>query len=136
MEIRYFSRGKNTLAIANIIGEELKIKPKTIEEDIDLECDILFLGTAVYGFDIDEKVKEFVRNLENVKKVAIFSTYGINLFSKTVYKRITKILKKKGISYYSEFFTVKGEGHGLNKGRPTVEDLEKAKEFARKIVGE
>ena len=132
--IRYYGKGKNTETIAKTIGKEINIPVQTINKELKEEVDILFLGTGVYGFTIDEEVKKFIKNLDNVKKVAIFSTSAFSLFEKTVYKRITKLLDKKGINYYKEFYYTKGEYSNKNIGKPDKEDLTRAKEFANKIV--
>ncbi len=133
IEIRYLSKTGNTEKIAKAIGSELGIEPKTIKESVKEDTDLLFLGGAYYGFMIDEELKKFISNLENVKKVALFTTSAI---MKGVHKEMRKRLKAKGIEVLEEHFYSKGEYKFTNKGRPNEEDLNAAKKFARKVVGE
>ena len=130
IEVRYLSKTGNTEKLAIAIGDELGVNPKSISEKLTGSVDILFLGGAYYGFMIDPSLKEFINELKDVKRVAIFTTSAI---AKGVYKGIKKEINKD-IVVLDEHFYCKGEYKFLNKNRPNEEDIIAVKEFARKIV--
>ena len=132
-EIRYLSKLGNTKKIALAISEVVGVVAKDLSVEMPKNVDILFLGCAVYGFDIDEQVKNFINGLDDVKKVAIFSTSSI---SKCAFKRIVKLLEKKRIPYFKDNFYCKGEYKFLNKNKPNISEIEAAKLFAKRIMKE
>jgi len=134
VEVRYLSYSGNTKKIADAIGVGARVPADDMAIKLSGNVDILFLGCAVYGFNIDPEVEEFINNLKNVKKVAIFSTSAI--CSKLAYKRVTKLLDAKGIAYYKEHFNTKGNFKFLHKTRPNNTDEVLAKGFARRIMKE
>lgn len=72
IQVRYLSKTGNTEKIANAIAEELNVGARNILNEIPEDTDILFLGCAIYGFGIDEQIKEFIKNIKGrVKKCTI-----------------------------------------------------------------
>ena len=132
IEIRYLSYSGNTKRIADAIGESIQIPADDLAIKVPTNTDILFLGCAVYGFEIDPEVIEFINTLE-VRKVAIFSTSAI---SKMAAKKIKKLLAKKQIAYFDETYYCKGHYKFLNKERPNLQDVNAAKRFAKRIMKE
>lgn len=138
--IRYYSKTGNTKKLAEAIENTLNIKAETIEHPLTEDVDILFLGNALYNNTVDKEIKKFIQNLDvNVKKVVSFGTSGTG---KTSYKKLKKLLDKKGIVLDSEEFFTKGHyiGHSrgmsseINKGKPDDEDLDNLKKFVQKII--
>ena len=103
--IRYQSRGGNTKAVAEAIGNIVGVDAKTIESPIDEVVDILFVGGGVYMWDIDKSLKAFLETLnENaVKSIAAFSTGGS--FSGT--NKICQIAKAIGIHVCKQDMSLK-----------------------------
>lgn len=134
IEIRYFSRGGNTKKLADAISEELKIEAKTTNEKLTKDVDILFLGSSVYAYGVDDNIKEFINNI-NVKvgKVVNFSTAAV---IQSTYKQVKKLLDAKNIPMAKEEFHCRGSFGLLHKDRPNDKDLKEVKDFVRKIVKE
>ena len=49
IEVRYYSKTGNTKKLADGIAKTLGVKAKSLEEPINGEVDVLFLGSSVYG---------------------------------------------------------------------------------------
>ena len=132
IEIRYFSRGGNTKKLAEAISKAINIPAKTTDEPLSEDIDVLFLGSSVYAYGVDENVKEFIKNI-NVKvgNVVNFSTAAI---IKSTYNQVKKLLDEKGIQMAKEEFYCKGSFGPLHKGKPNENDLKEAMEFAKRVV--
>ncbi len=130
--VRYFSRGGNTKKLAEAVAKAAGIEAKAVSEPLDGDTDILFLGSAPYGFDVDEEVKKFISGL-NVKvgRVVNFSTSAV---VRSTRKYLEKPLAEKGIPLSREEFACRGSFMMLHKGRPNDNDLKAAAEFVKKII--
>lgn len=132
IEIRYYSKSGNTKKLALAISEELNIIAKTVEENLEEKCDILFLGSAVYAFAIDEEVKKFIEtNKDKIGKIVNFSNAAL---VKGTYKAVKKCAEKNGVEIDSNEFHCKGSFKGMNKNRPNEEDINNLKEFVRNYM--
>ena len=130
-EVRYLSKTGNTKKNADEIAKLLKIEALTIETPVSNDTDILFLGGAPYGFQIDANLKEYINNITNKNiKVALFST---SAFFKMAEKNMRKLLIKNDIEVLPDSFYTKGEYGKANIGKPDKDDLIKVKEFVDKI---
>jgi len=132
VQIRYFSRGGNTKALAEAISKAINIPATTTDEPLAEDIDVLFLGSSVYAYGVDDNVKEFIKNI-NVKvgKVVNFSTAAV---IKSTYNQVKKLLDEKGIQMAKEEFYCKGSFGPLHKGKRNKEDLDNIKKFAKKIT--
>lgn len=130
--IRYYTRGGNTKKLADAISEATGVEAKTTAEPLAEDVDILFLGSSVYAYGVDDEVKNFINGI-NVKvgKVVNFSTAAL---IKSTYKQIAKLLAEKHIPLAEEEFACKGSFAMLHKGRPNADDCKAAAEFAKNIV--
>ena len=130
--IRYYSRGGNTKKLADAIAEAIGVEAKTTAEPLTEDVDILFLGSSVYAYGVDDDVKKFINGI-NVKvgKVVNFSTAAL---IKSTYKQIAKLLKEKNIPFAEEEFACKGSFGMIHKGKPDAEDCKAAAAFAKKIL--
>lgn len=134
-KVLYYSRTGNTKKIAETIAQALNEKAEVIPpqepcEDIDL----LFLGSAVYGGKIDNKVKNFIITLDEskVKNVALFSTCG---FQDTAIQIMSNLLKAQGIKVMEESFLCKGRFFlFFNFKHPCEEDIKKAQDFVERTL--
>ena len=76
--IRYYSRGGNTKKLAEAIGEELGLKALTTDTPLEEDVDILFLGSSVYAYGVDDNIKRFIENIDvKVGCVYNFSTAAL-----------------------------------------------------------
>ncbi len=129
--VRYYSRGGNTEKLAKAIGQGAGVEVLGTSYPLEEDVDILFLGSSVYAYGVDDEIKRFIKDI-NVKvgKVVNFSTAAL---VKSTYKQVGKLLKEKGIPQAEEEFYCKGSFGPLHKGKPDARDLAAAKAFAAKI---
>ena len=130
--IRYYTRGGNTKKLADAISEAIGVEAKTTAEPLTEDVDILFLGSSVYAYGVDDEVKKFIDGI-NVKvgKVVNFSTAAL---IKSTYKQVAKLLAEKNIPFAEEEFACKGSFALMHKGKPNADDCMAAADFAKKIV--
>ena len=130
--IRYYTRGGNTEKLALAISKATGLPAETIDVPLLEDVDILFLGSSVYGFDVDNQVKQFISNIDvKVGKVVNFSTACL---VKSTYKQVAKLLAEKNIPMAKEEFYCRGSFGPMHKGRPNQQDLHEAETFARKMM--
>ncbi len=130
--IRYYTRGGNTEKLAFAISKATGLPAETIDVPLLEDVDILFLGSSVYGFDVDDQVKQFISNIDvKVGKVVNFSTACL---VKSTYKQVGKLLAEKNIPLAKEEYYCRGSFGPMHKGRPNQQDLQAAEAFARKIM--
>ena len=131
--VRYYSRGGNVKKLAEAIAKALGVEALTTDSPLTEDVDILFLGSSVYAYGVDDHVKDFVSNI-NVKvgKVVNVSTAAL---VKSTYKQVGKLLAEKNIPQAKEEFYCRGSFGPMHKGRPNEKDLAAAVDFAKKIVG-
>lgn len=130
--IRYYTRGGNTKKLADAISEAIGVEAKTTAEPLTEDVDILFLGSSVYAYGVDDEVKKFIRGIDvKVGKVVNFSTAAL---IKSTYKQVAKLLAEKNIPFAKEEFACKGSFAMMHKGKPDANDCKAAADFAKKIV--
>ena len=130
--IRYYTRGGNTEKLALAISKATGLPAETIDVPLLEDVDILFLGSSVYGFDVDVQVKQFISNIDvKVGKVVNFSTACL---VKSTYKQVGKLLAEKNIPLAKEEYYCRGSFGPMHKGRPNQQDLHEAEAFARKMM--
>lgn len=131
--VRYYSRGGNTEKLAEAIAEAVGAEALTTEVPLSEDVDILFLGSSVYAYGVDDSVKKFIAgNRAKIGKVVNFSTAAL---IRSTYKQVSRLLEEKNIPMAKEEFYCRGSFGPMHKGKPDAEDLKKAAEFAKKIVG-
>ena len=130
--IRYYTRGGNTEKLAFAISKATGLPAETIDVPLLEDVDILFLGSSVYGFDVDDQVKQFISNIDvKVGKVVNFSTACL---VKSTYKQVGKLLAEKNIPLAKEEYYCRGSFGLMHIGRLNQQDLQAAEAFARKIM--
>ena len=130
--IRYFSRGGNTTKLAMAISEAIGVEALTTDHPLTEDVDILFLGSSVYAYGVDDNIKKFVAGIDvKVGKVVNFSTAAL---VKSTYKQVGKLLAEKNIPQAKEEFYCRGSFGPMHKGRPNAADCKAAGEFAKKVV--
>ena len=132
VEVRYYTRSGNTKKLAEAIAKAVGAEAKTVEEPLREDIDILFLGSSVYAYRVDDSIKRFISNIDvTVGKVVNFSTAAL---IKSTYKQVGKLLAEKGIVQAEEEFYCKGSFGPMHKGKPDEKDCEAAAAFAKKII--
>ena len=136
-KIVYYSQTGNTKKVAEAIAEFLSCKAEPVASALDVgELDVLFIGGAVYAtfnHDVNPAIKALLKALDpsRVKKVAFFSTYA---FGSSVGK-LVGFAKDLGLNVPDEAFACKGRFLFFNPGAPSKKDLQKARDFALRVVG-
>ena len=132
VEVRYYTRSGNTKKLAEAIAKAVGVEAKTVDEPLREDVDILFLGSSVYAYGVDDNVKKFISNI-NVKvgKVVNFSTAAL---VKSTYKQVGKLLAEKGIMQAEEEFYCKGSFGIMHKGKPDEKNCMAAAVFAKKVI--
>lgn len=131
--VRYVSRGGNTKKVADAIAKAVGVEAKDCSNAISGPVDVLFLGSAVYGAGVDDRVRDFIAALDAglVKNVVNFSTAAL---LPSTYSQVAKLLKAKGIPLDKREFHCRGKFSVMHKGHPNDEDLKNAKDFAQSIA--
>jgi len=146
-EVIYFSRGGSTRKLAMTIAEELAVKPQFVRKVDGLaEGADVFLGSGLYFMRPAKLIRDFIRNNDfRGRKVALFGTSasakGIEIMG------MESLLKRRGAVITGKFYTAgnfslrlpklgtnANRRFGVRKGRPTQEDLEKARRFAQLVA--
>ena len=132
IEVRYYTRSGNTQKLAEAIAKAVGAEAKTVEEPLREDVDILFLGSSVYAYGVDDSIKKFISSIDvSVGKVVNFSTAAL---VKSTYKQVGKLLAAKGIAQAAEEFYCKGSFGPMHKGKPDEKDCQAAAAFAKKII--
>ena len=130
--IRYYSRGGNIKKLAHALEEVLDVKALTTNYKLKEDVDVLFLGSSVYAYGVDEHIKDFINDIDvHVGKVVNFSTAAL---VKSTYHQIEKLLNLKNIPLAKEEFYCKGSFGLLHKGKPDENDIKNIQKFARDII--
>ena len=130
--VRYYTRSGNTRKLAEAIAEAVGAEAKSTDAPLVEDVDILFLGSSVYAYGVDENVKKFIEGIQvKVGKVVNFSTAAI---VKSTYKQVGKLLKAKDIPQAEEEFYCKGSFGPMHNGKPDKKDCEAAAAFAKKMI--
>ncbi|MDE5588687.1 MAG: flavodoxin [Acetatifactor sp.] len=132
IEVRYYTRSGNTKKLAEAIAKAVGAEAKTVEEPLREDVDILFLGSSVYAYGVDDSIKKFISGIDvTVGKVVNFSTAAL---IKSTYKQVGKLLAQKGIEQAEEEFYCKGSFGPMHKGKPDEKDCAAAAAFAKKVI--
>lgn len=132
--VRYYSRGGKTQKLAQAVADAVGAEAKSIAVPLDADTDILFLCTAPYAFDVDDKVKTFIGGIGVTVKKAVAVSSSAML--KSIRKMLEKPLAEKKIPLSEEEFSCRGEFLMLHKGKPDSGDLRAAADFARRVVSQ
>ena len=125
--VRYYSKLGHTKTIAEAIADGAGVAALSVETEPRLVeyADLLFLGGAPYANTMDNRLREYVDNLDAsmVGKVVLFTTSN---WSRSTIYAIRKVLKAKNIPFDMDYFYAQM----LNiKGRKSA-----AKDFAMEKV--
>ena len=132
--IRYFTKSKkgNTAKLAEAVSEALGVEAKDISASLEERADRLFLINAMYAFDIDPQLKEYLKaNRENIGLVINMCT---SASGKSTHDAVKKVTDELGIELSQKDFACRGSWIFINKGLPSEEDFKRAAEFAKEAA--
>ena len=130
--IRYYSRGGNTKKLAEAIAEELGVKALTTDTPLEEDVDILFLGSSVYAYGVDDNIKSFIENID--VKVGCVYNFSTAALIRSTHEQIKRLTKEKGLTFSDEEYACRGSFGPLHKGKPGEKEIKEVKAFARKVV--
>jgi flavodoxin len=127
----------NTRKIAEAIAKTVGTEAEEVSLDkATEEIDLLFLGDGVYGSKASKKMRLFVDQMDakKIRNIAIFGTYGGLV--EVIEKRVSD-LHDRGFNVVSDALTSKGRAWlVLNRHHPNQEELENAKQYAKRVLKE
>ena len=132
--IRYYTKSKkgNTKKLADAVSNALDIEALDVSADLTEKVDRLFLINAMYAANIDREVKEFLsRNRENIGEVVNMNT---SASGSSTWKAVKKVTDELGIALSDKEFHCAASWIFINKGLPSEEDYNRAKEFAGSLL--
>ncbi len=128
-QVIYFSRKGNTKKVAEAIASELGVKAENVKDAELVENALVFLGSGCYGGKPGKIITEFIEdNNFNSRNVALFGTSGGGEGMEV--KEMENLLIAKKACIQNKFFC-KGKFLMFSRGRPSDEDLNEAKKFAK-----
>lgn len=136
----------NTAKIADAIAKVLDaqvVKPSDIDPQHIADYDLVGFGSGIYAASYDHELRRFVASLPPVRdKLAfVFATAGFGrVVELPIRIPLAKLIESAGYRMlgafcspgYDTWLPLRLIG-GLNKGRPNDDDLERAREFARRM---
>ena len=131
--VRYYTKTGNTKRLAEAVADAVGAVALPLTLPVDEPVDVLFLGNSYYAFSIDPEVRNFIRTLDR-DKVGKIVNFGTAAMLNSTLKKVKAEAAKIGIPVDDREFHCRGEFKGVHKGRPDKEDMEKAAEFALKIM--
>ena len=131
-EVVYYSMTGNTKRLADAIADELGIKAQKVDKDTRLaDGSVVFIGTGLYG--PYQGLKNFISRTEfSGRKVALFGTSGEGKGKEV--GLLEQALSTKGANIVGRFHCRGQFLFLLNRSRPSSDDLENARVFARQVV--
>jgi len=118
--------------IANAVGCAAEpVTTATVSESVDM----LFLGAAIHGNDVDASVKKFIEGLDPalVKQVTVFGT-GFEEHKEKAVGIMKDLLTQRRVHVTDKCYFCKGRFLLFNRTHPDAQDLARAEEFARSVL--
>ena len=134
VNVIYRSRKGHTEKVAQEIARHCGTEAIDITVPHTLgETDLLFIGTGIYASRPDDLLMGYLDTLpvNRIKGAAIFSTSASGKDSTGL---LVSGLEHKGITVYRTRFCCKGRFLMFAKGHPDEEDMQRAGEFADKVL--
>lgn len=145
VSVHHGNTEKVARVMANVLDADL-LDVKQANVGMLAQYDLIGFGSGIYFGKHHESLLDFVDKLPVVKnrKVFIFSTSGLRKipFVHDFDKPLRKKLQRKGFDIIGDFscrgldtYRATKLVGGINKGRPSAEDLKQAEDFATGLRG-
>ena len=130
-------------AIADVLGAQV-VAPEDLDPGDLADYELVGFGSGIYGFSFDAELRRFVTSLPRVqdRSAFVFATAGFGrVIELPIRPSITTLVETAGYQMVGRFccpgfdtwLPLRLVG-GLNKGRPNEQDLERARQFARRLL--
>lgn len=130
--VRFHTRSGNTKKLAEAVADAVEAPAIDIAVPLAEKADILFLGSSCYAFDVDDAVKDFLRdNKDNIGKVVCF---GTSAMMKSMRKPMARVAGDAGVTVADEEFHCRGSFGPIHRGRPNEGNLAQIADFAKKVI--
>ena len=132
--IRFFTKSKkgNTKKLADTVSEATGIEALDVSNDLGDKVDRLILINAMYAANVDKKVKDFLaRNKDKIGEIVNMNTSASGL---STIKAVKKVADELGVSVSEKEFHCAASWIFINKGLPSEDDFNRAKEFAKSMI--
>lgn len=130
----YTSATGNTKKVAEAMAAALGGEACLIgTEQSPVECDLLFLGGAIYKSDLLPAMKNFLNGLEP-KKVARVALFCTSVMGEKANLLMRALLKNRGITVLPETYSCRGKFLWMNRKSPNEDELLYAREFAARLA--
>ena len=131
-QVIYFSRKGSTKKIADAIASELDVQSEDVKK-AKLKNDVfVFLGSGCYGGKPGKHMTKFIENNDfKSRNVALFGTSGGGEGKETEFMQ--SMLTDKDANIKGKYFC-QGRFWFGNKDKPSNEDLNDAKKFAKNMI--
>ena len=134
IEIRYFTKSKkgNTKKIADFVSKKINVEALDVSNNLEEECDLLFLINAMYAANIDKEVKEFLKN--NNEKIKSLVNINSSASGKSTYKVVKEVCDLYKINISEKEFHTVASWIFINKGRPNEYDFNRLSLFLDEVL--
>jgi flavodoxin I len=131
-QVIFFSRKGSTKKVADAIASELNLESEDVKTAELKNDSMVFLGSGCYGGKPGKHITKFIENNDfKSRNVALFGTSGGGEGKET--EAMETMLKDKNANIKGRYFC-KGKAWFTNKDKPSNEDLDDARKFAKKMI--
>lgn len=132
--IRYYTKSKkgNTEKIAKFIEEKTGLTALDVTHPLEEAVDQLLLVNAMYAADVDQEIKDFLKN--NKEKIGTLININSSATGRSTLKAVKKVCDKEGIQVSEKEFHTVASWIFINKGRPNEEDFARLEVFLKEVV--
>jgi len=132
-QVIYFSRKGSTKKVADAIASEIGVNAEDVKTSKLHKDSFIFLGSGCYGGKPGKHMTEFIeKNDFKSRNIALFGTSGGGEGKET--EVMENMLIDKVANVKGKFFCKGRLFWFVNKDKPSNQDLDDAKKFAKKMI--
>ena len=134
LAIRYFTKSKkgNTEKIANFVSSKVGVEALDVSHPLEEEVEQLLLINAMYAFDVDKEIKNFLKN--NKDKIKCLININSAASGASTLKSVKKVCDEYNIPVSDKEYHTVASWIFINKGRPNEEDYARLETFLKEVV--
>ena len=134
LAIRYFTKSKkgNTEKIANFVSSKVGVEALDVSHPLEEEVEQLLLINAMYAFDVDKEIKNFLKN--NKDKIKCLININSAASGSSTLKSVKKVCDVENIPVSDKEYHTVASWIFINKGRPNEEDFARLETFLKEVV--